>query len=548
MPDLPPDTRRLPLFTGAARLQAAAIAVAVVLPVVGGWFIARVAEHGRDQVRNDLAELAITAAAALDPQQVSLLTGTAADEGSPALASLRMQLRRIHDAVPAARFVYLSTVRQGRVIFLADAEPLDSPDYSAPGDVYEEAPEAFREVFSRKIPQTYGPFHDRWGDWITGLAPISQHPGGPAIAVLGIDFSAQHYQRVVAGYRRFALAIAALFVAIAVLAAGGVWMMRRFNARLQSDLDQLSRAQQHLQLSAAVIHNMVEGLMITDARLQIESVNPAFERITGYASAEAIGRTPKILFSGRHDDAFFHQLHERADAQGNWRGEIWNRRRSGELYPQRTSISVLRDGAGSISHYTMLFSDNTMQNQMEAKLREMSSVDGLTGIANRRTFDEVLAREWARALRDGRPLSLVMADIDFFKGYNDRHGHLGGDRCLQQVAQGIAAAVNRASDLAARYGGEEFAIILPEADSTAAAVLADKICAGIAALKLPHGDSETAEFVTLSLGVATVIPRPGSSASGLVGAADAALYQAKRSGRNRVVSAMDGEDMSAATT
>jgi diguanylate cyclase (GGDEF)-like protein/PAS domain S-box-containing protein len=300
--------------------------------------------------------------------------------------------------------------------------------------------------------------------------------------------------------------------------------------------DALRRSNSMLQISAAVIENAAEGVMVTDAMLQIQSVNPAFERITGYSGAEVVGCTPRMLFSGRHDDSFFQSMHEIVDAKGHWHGEIWNRRHSGEPYPQETSINVLRDVDGRISHYASVFSDSTARNQMEAKLRELSSVDGLTGIANRRTFDEVLAREWARALRDGLPLSLVMTDIDHFKLYNDSYGHVTGDDCLQRVASAINRCANRSSDLVARYGGEEFAAVLPDAAATTGATLAEKMRASVAALALPHGTSETAAFVTISVGVATMIPRWTAHASDLVAAADRALYQAKDSGRNRVVS------------
>ena len=290
-------------------------------------------------------------------------------------------------------------------------------------------------------------------------------------------------------------------------------------------------------ISGAVIQSSAEGVMVTDAHLQIQSVNPAFEAITGFAPADAIGRSPRILFSGRHDDTFFHTLHDQVDAQGRWRGEIWNKRRNGEIYPQQTSVSILRDPAGRITHYASVFSDNTAQNLLETQLREMAAHDGLTGIANRRQFDEVLAREWARALRDGRPLSLLMADIDFFKKYNDAYGHIEGDRCLRLVARAVKQAANRSTDVAARYGGEEFAVILPDTDAAAAATMGERIRVSVAALALAHRESDVAPTVTISVGAATLQPQAALLHAELIGAADRALYRAKQSGRNRVVAA-----------
>jgi diguanylate cyclase (GGDEF)-like protein/PAS domain S-box-containing protein len=315
---------------------------------------------------------------------------------------------------------------------------------------------------------------------------------------------------------------------------GMVGVARDITARKRTE-EALARANSSLQIAAAVIENASEGVMVIDAQLRIRSVNPAFEQITGYAASEAVGQTPRILFSGRHNDLFFEQLHKQIDIQGHWRGEIWNRRRSGELYPQQTSLNVLRNQAGQISHYAAIFSDNTQQNELETKLRALSSVDGLTGISNRRTFDEVLEKEWARAQREHQPLSLVMADIDHFKLYNDRYGHPGGDSCLQQVARAIDAGANRASDLAARYGGEEFVVVLPSTNAAGAAVIAEKLRARVAALGLPHEASLVAPFVTISIGVATLIPSRKGNAAQLTAAADRALYEAKRSGRNRIV-------------
>ncbi len=306
--------------------------------------------------------------------------------------------------------------------------------------------------------------------------------------------------------------------------------LREANRRLQAEIHAN-------EVAAAVIRSAAEGVMVINSRLQIESVNPAFERITGYGTGDVLGRTPKILYSGRHDDAFFAHLHDLVDRHGVWHGEIWNKRRSGEVYPQLTSITALRDAQGRITHYATVFADNTVQRQLEATLREMSSVDGLTGIANRRRFDEALAQEWARALREGTPLSLLMADIDYFKAYNDHYGHLQGDHCLQAVAQAIEKTANRASDLAARYGGEEFAVILPGADARVAATMGEKVRASVAALALPHETSSAAQHVSLSIGVATALPAQPARETGLIAAADQALYQAKHAGRNRVVTA-----------
>jgi diguanylate cyclase (GGDEF)-like protein len=177
---------------------------------------------------------------------------------------------------------------------------------------------------------------------------------------------------------------------------------------------------------------------------------------------------------------------------------------------------------------------NARLTRANRRLSRLSSRDGLTGIANRRRLDRRLALEWRRAARTERPLSLLLADIDCFKDYNDLHGHQQGDACLRQVAQALAKSLHRAGDLVARYGGEEFAILLADTDERHAATTAEMLRARVEAMAVPHGASGVSAVVTLSVGTATVRPAAGSPPRYLVERADRALYLAKREGRNRV--------------
>lgn len=171
--------------------------------------------------------------------------------------------------------------------------------------------------------------------------------------------------------------------------------------------------------------------------------------------------------------------------------------------------------------------------EANTELKRLTFIDGLTGIANRRYFDEQLGNEWKRMQREQQPISLIMIDIDFFKKYNDHHGHQGGDHCLKLVAQGINSVPKRPADLAARYGGEEFALILPKTEATHAERLAENCKTRVAALEIAHGKSDVSEIVTLSLGVATKIPTKNTKPESLIKIADKALYKAKENGRNR---------------
>jgi len=169
------------------------------------------------------------------------------------------------------------------------------------------------------------------------------------------------------------------------------------------------------------------------------------------------------------------------------------------------------------------------------RLELLSSLDGLTGIANRRHFDDFLDREWRRSGRNGTPLSLILMDIDFFKKYNDGYGHQAGDSCLKKVAKKLSEIANRPGDLAARYGGEEFVFVLGSTDIKTAADFAEKIRAAVEEMKMPHEYRQGDNIVTISLGVASFFPDKTNSPAALIGAADKALYKAKEEGRNQVV-------------
>lgn len=166
-------------------------------------------------------------------------------------------------------------------------------------------------------------------------------------------------------------------------------------------------------------------------------------------------------------------------------------------------------------------------------LEELSMLDGLTGIPNRRRFDSLLEMQWKQGVREGRPLSLIMVDVDNFKAYNDRYGHQAGDDCLKRVAKILATFLRRPMDFVARYGGEEFVCLLPFTAYEGAVLISEKMRAGVEANQIPHAGSDTGPVVTISLGAATMIPAKDSSPETLVEAADKKLYEAKKNGKNQ---------------
>jgi len=205
----------------------------------------------------------------------------------------------------------------------------------------------------------------------------------------------------------------------------------------------------------------------------------------------------------------------------------------------RDVVHIIRDGATTVAIIGFMFDISERKkveeklNELNDKLEQLSFQDGLTGVANRRAFDKALSIEWRRARRHKFPLSILFADIDFFKEYNDCYGHLKGDDCLKVIAGELSKKIRRPADLVARYGGEEFVVLLPETDNKSAVRLAERCRLAIFNKKLPHERSAVCDFVTVSIGVNTAIPLNGD-ASSFIENADQLLYQAKSNGRNRI--------------
>ncbi len=222
-----------------------------------------------------------------------------------------------------------------------------------------------------------------------------------------------------------------------------------------------------------------------------------------------------------------------APACANLSVESWcDMPRAGRRRYLAADASPIFDTSGRLTAVVESLRDLTDEKMAQIALEKLATRDGLTGLANRRCFDDSLHAEWARALRQRQPLSLLMVDVDNFKAYNDAHGHLGGDECLKRIAAAVSGEM-RANDLVARYGGEEFAVILPNQSLKGAAIVAERIRCRVERLRLPHHVA-AGQHVTVSIGAATAIAGPDTEPSQLVAIADAALYRAKHLGRNRI--------------
>jgi diguanylate cyclase (GGDEF)-like protein/PAS domain S-box-containing protein len=302
-----------------------------------------------------------------------------------------------------------------------------------------------------------------------------------------------------------------------------------FAVAVTEDITERKRLEDHMRLAATVFENSGEGLFVTDAASRIVQVNAAFTEITGYPPEEVLGRTPSLLASGRHAPEFFARLRETLAQAGKWQGEIWDRRKDGEMFAGWQNIAAVRDAEGKITNYVAVISDITSRKQVEERLSYAANHDPLTRLPNRTLFHERLGRAMARAQRNQTLVALLFIDLDRFKQVNDSMGHLAGDLLLQQVAERLSGCT-RQGDTVARLAGDEFTVILEDVEQPRdAAIVAHKILHRLAESFDLAG---TRAQISSSIGVA-IYPADGQDAQTLIRLADESMYQAKHMGRNR---------------
>jgi diguanylate cyclase (GGDEF)-like protein/PAS domain S-box-containing protein len=332
---------------------------------------------------------------------------------------------------------------------------------------------------------------------------------------------------------RWAAALAAhLAVAYEHLNLYGV--VQRHAAQLQleatarAEADAALRESEHrLELARQVFDSTQESIMMTDACANIVAVNPAFEQITGFREADVVGRNPSVLRSGRHDAAFYRSMWNGLEQDGQWRGEIWNRRKNGEIYPERMSISAVRDDAGNLTAYVSVSTDLSALKAAHNRLDFLSNHDALTLLPNRSLFHDRLQQSIAAARRDGSQLALLLVNVDRLSRINDSLGHAAGDALLREVAR-RASEVAGPADTVARLSGDEFVLLTGCEDTEDIILAAQRL---IEAIAQPIAVDGHDVVVTGSIGI-SVFPRDGSEPGELLRAADAALANQKDAGRN----------------
>ncbi len=276
----------------------------------------------------------------------------------------------------------------------------------------------------------------------------------------------------------------------------------------------------------AIIGQSLEGI--------VTNWNSGANKLFGYTEEEILGRSVFQLVPSDHSDETPVIIAKIVNGEPLEHYETVRLRKDGTMIDVSLTMSPIKNASGRITSASAIYHDITERKQTEELLRRLSNLDSLTGISNRRAFDIFLDEEWKRARRSGYKISMMMVDVDRFKRYNDAYGHIKGDECLRQTAQTLIQNAQRPGDLVARYGGEEFVVIFSMQEDYQAIRFAEKMCKGIEALKIPHEKSDISAYITVSIGIASMIPTEDISQVDLIKSADDALYMAKNAGRNRV--------------
>lgn len=303
---------------------------------------------------------------------------------------------------------------------------------------------------------------------------------------------------------------------------------KEYNCIFAHDIIERKHGEKQQRLSAAIFDAASESIMVTDVDSQLLSVNPAFTQLTGYSAEEVIGKPVKMLQSGKQDKAFYLKMWDSIHTTGRWQGEIWNKKKNGEIYPAWLSISSVTDEQGKVIQYTGLLSNITQRKLDEKKLHFQATHDPLTDLANRTLLIERLSQVLKQARRTGELAALFFVDLDHFKQINDTLGHLAGDEILKETTARLLDTV-RESDTIARTSGDEFLILFPKiTDRRDVVPVAKKIIKKLSTFHL----NEQHIFLGASIGIA-IAPHDGEDVSNLLKHADMAMYKAKEAGRNR---------------
>ena len=292
--------------------------------------------------------------------------------------------------------------------------------------------------------------------------------------------------------------------------------------KIKSDLKLVAK------LMGKVFENAEEGVMITDAQSRILNVNQSFTSVTQYTQEEVLGKKPSILHSGHHDIGFYQRMWVVLTKEHRWQGEIWNRRKNNDIYPEWLSITAVFDDKGDVTHYIGIFSDVSTESEGNDRLYRLAHYDSLCNLPNRLLFYDRLRQSVSRSRRNDQRIAVMFMDLDGFKKVNDEHGHGVGDELLQQVSKRVAEVL-RESDTIARIGGDEFTLIINDIDNIESInTIVEKILTSITE---PHTVNHASFHISASIGI-SLYPDNSEDMNTLVKQADIAMYKAKKQGKN----------------
>lgn len=500
----------------------------IILLTVMGWLMTQTIDrYSENEGRRFLLSRTMTTVSGINPDRVKGLKGTSEDLKSTDFEVLKKQLQRTHRVNNDCRFVYIMGERNGKIVFLVDAEPENSKDYSPPGQVYEDATPELKNIFRNAEPFVEGPVVDDWGEWVSGLAAIKDPNTNRVLGVLGIDIDAGNWMHTIALYRFLAITITASMCAL-VLAFSMAWQKSRETVLRIAEIK--TRDEKAIR---NITSTLGEGVFVLDGQGIITFINPEACRLLGWTEDETIGKHIHQITTFRKADGSELPVTRYPVLNVLELGTAFRvddhsmLRRDGSGFPvSYVSTPILEDGkiVGSVT----AFQDITERKSAEATIKQMAYFDQLTSLPNRMLFHDRLKMALANSGRGEEALAILFLDLDHFKTINDTLGHAIGDQLLQVVSARLTSLL-REGDTVARLGGDEFTLLLPRLSSSADAItVAEKV---LAALKPAIEINGHELHVTGSIGIA-VHPSDGMDADTLLKNADTAMYRAKESGRD----------------
>jgi diguanylate cyclase (GGDEF)-like protein/PAS domain S-box-containing protein len=330
-------------------------------------------------------------------------------------------------------------------------------------------------------------------------------------------------------------------VLLQLFVIAGIFILYSISMVLEQQKATERRLREIVSLHRLVTENSRDAIIVADFNGHRSYVSAASESMSGWTPEEVLAQDSLELVHPKDQPRVKAAVRELRSGSEGAMVECRVRKRNGEYLWVEAALRVVRDPGtgiplGILNTVRDISERKRSEQQLQGAYRAVEALaltDGLTGLANRRRFDQCLAAEWRRSLRDRHPLSLLMLDVDKFKAYNDTYGHQRGDNCLKQIAEACMDVVSRPGDLVARFGGEEFVVILPNTESEGAMQVGNEICEALRSRRLPH-DGSLPGIITISIGCATLVPEFGKHPPDLIAMADHALYEAKRNGRNQV--------------